>query len=88
MTKREFVRLKEGDVILAIRHMLDKDGQILVAENSEWKVSEITLMRYKGQGKKPLKLAQIINLTTGKSFEIGKDNSTNFVLIKRWRGQA
>jgi hypothetical protein len=80
--------LKEGDVILAIRHMLDKDGQILVAENSEWKVSEITLMRYKGQGKKPLKLAQIINLTTGKSFEIGKDNSTNFVLIKRWRGQA
>ena len=87
MTKREFVHLKKGDVILAIRHMLDKDGQILVPENSEWEVSEITLMRYKGQGRKPLKLANIINMNTGKSFEIGKDNSANFLLVKRKSGQ-
>ena len=86
MTKREFVWLKKGDVILAIRHMLDKDGQIIVAENSEWRVSEITLIRYKGQGRKPLKLARLVNLTNGSSLEIGKENSANFLLVKKKRG--
>jgi len=85
MTKREFVRLKKGNVILAIRHMLDKDGKIIVGENSEWKVVEVTLMRYKGQGRKPLKIVHIVNLANGKSFEIGKENSANFLLVKKGR---
>lgn len=47
MTKREFIKLKEGNMVLAIRHIFNEKGQIAIAENSEWEVKEIALEHFK-----------------------------------------
>lgn len=86
MTKREFVKLKKGDILLVIRHLLNNDGQILVAENSEWKVMEIEIQPYQNQIAKNQKLLHIYNDQSKQSLTISKDNSVNFVVYKRKRG--
>jgi hypothetical protein len=83
MTKREFVKLKEGDTILAVRHILDPDGKIVVAENSEWRVDKIELLHFKGQGRKPKKTALVVNTESKNSYEITKDNSSNFLVSRK-----
>ena len=86
MTKREFVKLKKGDILLVIRHLLDENGQILVAENSEWKVERIEIQPLKSQFEKNQRLVQIFNDQNQQSLTISKDNSVNFVVYKRKRG--
>ncbi|MBN2364892.1 MAG: hypothetical protein EH225_01920 [Calditrichaeota bacterium] len=88
MTKREFVKLKKGDVILAIRHLLDDKGTIIIPENSQWKVEEINLIPLKGQGRKPIKTTIINNVTNGATFKLTKDNSAGFLIYKRKRGPS
>lgn len=88
MTKREFVRLERGDMVLAIRHILNENGQIVVHEESEWKVSDINITHFKGQGRKPFKTAKIINVKNGQKYEIGKENSASFLLVKKQRGSS
>jgi hypothetical protein len=83
MTKREFITLKEGDQIIPMRHILDEHGKIVVHENSLWKVEEIKVVRYKGQGRKPLKTALLSNVANGHKYKIGKENSANFVIQKK-----
>jgi hypothetical protein len=82
MTKREFIKLKEGDVVLAIRHIFNEKGQIAIAENSEWEVKEIALEHFKGQGRKPMKTALIENLSDYQQFTLTKKNSPYFMLVK------
>ena len=86
MTKREFVKLKKGDILLVIRHLLNKDGQILVAENSEWRVEGIEIQPLKNQFEKNQRLVHIFNDQNQQSLTISKDNSVNFVVYKRKRG--
>ncbi len=88
MTKREFVKLKKGDILLAIRHLINDAGTILIKENSEWKVKEIELQHLKGQGRKPNKTAYLQNLSNGKTYTITKDNSANFLIYRRKRGRV
>lgn len=47
MTKREFIKLKEGNMVLAIRYIFNEKGQIAIAENREWEVKEIALEHFK-----------------------------------------
>jgi hypothetical protein len=82
MTKREFVKLKEGDTVMAIRHILDPDGNIVVAEDSAWRVDKIKLLHFKGQGRKPNKTALIVNTESKNSYKITKDNSANFLVSR------
>ena len=86
MTKREFVKLKKGDILLAIRHILDKEGQVSISENSEWRVIKINHLPVQGENKKNVKTVEIINLSTPQKLVITKENSTNFVVYKRRRG--
>jgi len=86
MTKREFVKLKKGDILLVIRHLLNKDGQILVAENSEWRVEQIEIQPLKNQNEKNLRLVHLFNDQNQQSLTISKDSSVNFVIYKRKRG--
>lgn len=86
MTKREFVKLKKGDILLVIRHLLNDNGQILVAENSEWKVMELEIQPHKNQIEKNQRLIHIYNDQNKQSFTISKNNSVNFVVYKRKRG--
>jgi hypothetical protein len=82
MTRREFIKLKEGDVVLAIRHVFNEDSQIVIAENNEWEVKEINLEHFKGQGYKPKKTAMIENLANHQQSTVTKENSPYFVIIK------
>jgi len=86
MTKREFVKLKKGDILLVIRHLLNNDGQILVAENSEWRVEQIEIQPLKNQNEKNLRLVHLFNDQNQQSLTISKDSSVNFVIYKRKRG--
>jgi hypothetical protein len=86
MTKREFVKLKKGDILLVIRHLLNDNGQIVVAENSEWKVMEIEIQPLKNQIDKNQRLVHIYNDQSKQFLTISKDNSVNFVVYKRKRG--
>jgi hypothetical protein len=87
MTKREFVKLKKGDILLVIRHLINDAGTILINENSEWKVEDIELKHLKGQGRKPCKTAYLQNITNGKTYTLTKDNSANFLVYRRKRGR-
>ena len=73
MTKREFVKLKKGDILLAIRHLLNESGEVTINENSEWRVDSIQSVK-------------VINLSNGKKHSITKEKSTNFLIYKRKRG--
>ncbi len=86
MTKREFVKLKKGDIVLAIRHILSEEGKILIQENSEWRVEGIDLLPNRGQGRKPMKSVKVINVDNQKPYQITKDNSAFFLIYKRKRG--
>jgi hypothetical protein len=86
MTKREFVKLKKGDILLVMRHLLNNDGQILVAENSEWRVRQIEIRPLKNQLEKNERLVHLFNDQNQQSLTISKDNSVNFVVYKRKRG--
>lgn len=69
-------------MVLAVRHIFNENGQIAIAENSEWKVKEIALEHFKGQGRKPKKTALIENLSDCQLFSVTKKNSPYFLLIK------
>ena len=86
MTKREFVKLKKGDVLLAIRHILDDEGQVTISENSEWRVIKIDHLPIQGESKKTTKAIEVINLSAPQKLIMTKENSTNFVVYKRRRG--
>lgn len=86
MTKREFVKLKIGDILLAIRHLLNDKGEIVISENSEWRVEKIEHMPSRDQAKKAATAVQIMNPQNGQIYTIYKDNSTNFLVYKRKRG--
>jgi len=86
MTKREFVKLKKGDILLAIRHILDDEGQVTISENSEWRVIKIDHLPIQGKSKKTIKAVEVINLSAPQKLIMTKENSTNFVVYKRRRG--
>jgi hypothetical protein len=86
MTKREFVKLKKGDILLAIRHILDDEGQVTISENSEWRVIKIDHLAIQGKSKKTTKAVEVINLSAPQKLIMTKENSTNFVVYKRRRG--
>jgi hypothetical protein len=86
MTKREFAKLRKGDILLVIRHLLDNSGKIVVPENSEWKVEDIEVRPIKGQIDKSEKMIHIIDDHRHQSLTISKDNSVNFLVYKRKRG--
>jgi len=86
MTKREFAKLKKGDILLVIRHLLDNNGQIVVPENSEWKVQDIEVRPVKGHIDKKERMIHIINDQGQQSLTISKDNSVYFLIYKRKRG--
>ena len=86
MTKREFVKLKKGDILLAIRHLLNESGEVTINENSEWRVDKIEYLPASGHGKKSIQSVKVINLSNGKKHSITKEKSTNFLIYKRKRG--
>jgi hypothetical protein len=86
MTKREFVKLKKGDILLAIRHLLNEHGEVIINENSEWRVEKIEYHPTTGPGKKSIQSVKMINLDNGKKHSITKENSTNFLIYRRKRG--
>jgi hypothetical protein len=86
MTKREFVKLKKGDILIAIRHILDDDGQIAISENSEWKVHSFDTLPQSKTSDKPEVSIEIINIADGNKHQITKETSTNFLVYKRKRG--
>jgi hypothetical protein len=86
MTKREFVKLKKGDILIAIRHILNENGQIAISENSEWKVNIFESLPQKNEDEKPEVAVEIINIADGKKHKITKETSTNFLVYKRKRG--
>jgi hypothetical protein len=86
MTKREFVKLKKGDILIAIRHLLDENGDVLVHENSEWKVNEFETLPLKKDDEKPEVSVEIINIASGQMHHITKETSTNFLVYKKRRG--
>ncbi|UCF64119.1 MAG: hypothetical protein JSW33_16395 [bacterium] len=86
MTKREFVKLKKGDILLAIRHILDDQGRVSISENSEWRVIKIDHLPTQGESKKTTKAIEVVNLSAPQKLIITKENSTNFVVYKRRRG--
>ena len=86
MTKREFVKLKKGDILLAIRHLLNERGEVTINENSEWRVEKIEYLPASGHVKKSIQSVKMINLANGKKYSIAKENSTNFLIYKRKRG--
>jgi hypothetical protein len=86
MTKREFVKLKKGDILIAIRHLLDENGQISIRENSEWKVNKFDTIPPKSDDEKPEIAVEIVNIADGNKHQITKETSTNFLVYKRKRG--
>ena len=86
MTKREFAKLRKGDILLVIRHLLDNNGKILIPENSEWKVEEIEVKPVKDHIDKNERMVHIINEQSLQSMTISKDSSVNFLVYKRKRG--
>ena len=86
MTKREFVKLKKGDILIAIRHVLDENGQIAISENSEWKVNNFETLPPENDQQKPEVSVEIINIADGNMHQITKETSTNFLVYKRKRG--
>jgi len=86
MTKREFVKLKKGDVLLAIRHLLNERGEVDIRENSEWRVEKIEYQPASRQGRKNIQSVKVINLANGQKHSITRENSTNFLIYKRRRG--
>jgi hypothetical protein len=86
MTKREFVKLKKGDILLAIRHLLNEHGEVTINENSEWRVEEVEYLSTGSQVKKSVQSVVMSNLTNGQKYSITKENSTNFLIYKRRRG--
>jgi len=86
MTKREFVKLKKGDILLAIRHLLNEHGEVTINENSEWRVEKIEYLITANQGKKSVQSVMMSNLSNSQKYSITKENSTNFLIYKRKRG--
>jgi hypothetical protein len=86
MTKREFVKLKKGDILLAIRHFLNEHGEVIINENSEWRVEKIEYVPTASHGKKSVQSVKMINLSNGQKYSITKESSTNFLIYKRKRG--
>jgi hypothetical protein len=86
MTKREFVKLKKGDILLAIRHLLNEHGEVTINENSEWRVEKIEYLPASGHSKKNIQSVKMVNLADGKKHSITKENSTNYLIYKRKRG--
>ena len=86
MTKREFVKLKKGDILLAIRHLLNEHGEVTINENSEWRVEKVEYLSTASQGKNSVQSVMMSNLSNGQKYSITKENSTNFLIYKRKRG--
>ena len=86
MTKREFVKLKKGDILLAIRHLLNEQGEVTINENSEWRVEKVEYLSTANQGKKSVQSVMMSNLSNNQKYSITKENSTNFLIYKRKRG--